>query len=95
MAKWNKDFDIDTLTEDWIGITKTDDPIAWGAWMQWRWEQLKCRIEPKAFTVPSQYPPRTVAAAREYIAVLQVARKCIGWNDSRSKLPTDVSAWMG
>lgn len=86
---------LDVLMEHWIGINKHDDPLAWAAWKDWRHAQLGCFQEPIAFTVPSPFPPTTVASAKEYIAVLKEIRSSIGWKDSRAKVPTNVSAWMG
>lgn len=86
---------VEVIVEDWVSVNKFDDPLAWEAWKNWRFSQLRCHIEPTAFTVPSIFPPTTVSAAREYIASLRQIRKAIRWTDSRAKLPNDVSAWMG
>jgi len=89
------DAEIEALTEDWVGITQSDDPICYQAWLRWRHDELGCHIEPKAFTVPSEMPPVTQAAAKEYIATLRQIRKLIGWNTTSAKLPKDPKAWMG
>lgn len=95
MAKRNDDRDIEVLTENWISIGRKEDPVAWNAWRDWRRAQLGAQIEPDAFTVPTPFPPATIAAAREYIAIVQQIRASNGWKGQSAKLKTDVSAWMG
>jgi hypothetical protein len=95
MGKRRSDSDIEDLVENWIGISKDQDPIAWQAWTAWRRDQLRVASMPDNLTVPSPFPPATIAAAKEYVAIVQQIRAAIGWKDSRSRLPTNISAWMG
>lgn len=95
MAKRRIDNDVDDLTDTWISVNKDQDPAAWQAWTAWRRDQLHIVAQPDNLTIPSPFPPATIAAAKEYVAVLQQIRSSIGWKDSRAKLPTDFSAWMG
>lgn len=95
MAKRSDDRDVEILTENWISINKKQDPIAWQAWADWRRNELRSLIDPENFTVPTPFPPSTVAAAKEYIAIVQQIRKSVGWNDSRAQMPKSVGAWMG
>lgn len=95
MAKRDDEREVETLTENWISINRSDDPVAWEAWRKWRREQLGCVSAPNNFTVPTPFPPATVKAAKEYVAIVQLMRKVNGWNDSRSKINPNVSAWMG
>lgn len=90
-----EDHKIEILTDGWVSVNKFEDKMCWQAWTDWRRSQLKCMQEPENLTVPSEFPPSTVSAAKEYIAALKEIRNAIGWKDSRSKLSTDVSAWMG
>lgn len=91
MAK--KHIDVDLLTEDWIGISAADEPIAFEAWRVWRRESLRIHFVPKAYTVPTTFPPATALAVSEYVGILGQIRKSIGWNDSRAALPKNASPW--
>lgn len=95
MAKRSDDRDIETMTEDWISINEKEDVQAFEAWASWRSQQMGCHNFGHNMTVPTPFPPTSVSAAREYIAVVQQIRKAIGWNGTKAKLKTDISAWMG
>lgn len=95
MPRRNDDRDVETLTENWISINRKEDPIAWQAWRDWRRTQMGSQIEPESFTVPTPFPPATIAAAREYIGICQQIRSSNGWKGGSSRLKTDVTAWMG
>lgn len=90
-----EDNQLNILTENWVGINKFEDKIAWQAWTDWRRDQMKCSQEPENLTVPSPFPPSTIVAAKEYIAAVKIIRGAIGWKDSKAALSTNVSAWMG
>ena len=90
-----EDARLDVLVENWVSINKFEDKMAWEAWIGWRKAQLRCHQEPESLTVPSPFPPTTVASAKEYTAALKEIRSAIGWKDSRAALPKDISAWMG
>lgn len=93
MAKRSQEFAVEVLVEDWITINRKQDPVAWTAWHDWRRAEMGSCIEPENFTVPSPFPPATVAAAKEYLAIVQQIRKSIGWNSGRASLQTNVTAW--
>lgn len=88
-----KHIDVDALVEDWVIVSEGEDPIPFKAWDTFRREKLKCNFTPKAFTVPTMFPPVTVAEANKYIDALTQIRKSIGWASERAKLPRDVTAW--
>jgi len=90
-----EDNQLQILTENWVGINKFEDKMAWQAWTDWRRSQMKCMQEPENLTVPSPFPPSTIIAAKEYISAVKVIRGAIGWKDSKAALSTNVSAWMG
>lgn len=87
--------DVDILVEDWIAVSEAQEPMAFAAWRDWRREALGANFVPKAFTVPTTFPPATGAAVSEYVGILGQIRKSIGWSESRSKLPTDARPWHG
>lgn len=91
----NDEADLDEMMEGWCVVNKHQDPVAWSAWTRWRQDQMKSKIEPDNLTVPTNMPPSTIAAVREYFAIVRFARNCIGWRDTKSNLPKDPSAWMG
>jgi hypothetical protein len=93
MGKPKTDYETDALVADWISVNKAEDPVAWEAWRVWRADELGSHIEPDSFTVPTPFPPATVAAAREYIAIVRQLRAAIGWKSSKSRINSDVSAW--
>lgn len=96
MAKQrNDEKEIDILTENWISLNEKEDPDAFSAWVAWRKQQMGCNNHGKNLTVPAPYPPSSVSAAKEYIAIVQQIRKAVGWTSMKAKLKTDVSAWMG
>lgn len=92
-ARRKADIEVDVLVEDWISVNRDDDKTAWQAWTDWRRAQLRVVSESNSLTVPTPFPPATIAAAKEYAAILKQIRSSIGWKDSRAKLPTDFSAW--
>jgi hypothetical protein len=96
MARFKSDLEneIDIATENWIAITKKVDPVEWDAWTKWRTRELRVRSQPEGLTVPTPFPPVTVAAAKEYIEVVRKIRKMIGWTGSTSRLPSDPGAHM-
>lgn len=97
MAKRKTDLEseIDILTEHWVSVSKKDNPLEYGAWLGWRKREMGSLIEPDNFTVPTALPPTTVAGAAAYFDAVRKFRKANNWNNSRSILPKDPSAWMG
>lgn len=97
MVKQKTDLEkeVDVLTENWVAVSQKEDGVAYEAWYEWRWREMRSQIQPDYFTVPSIFPPTTVAGAQAYFDVVRKIRKCIGWRTSRSILRKDPSAWMG
>lgn len=93
MAK--KHIDVEQIVEDWVSVSADDDPLAFKAWMNWRRESLKCYAVPKAFTVPSVFPPTTQTAVNDYLAALSQIRTSIGWKSPRAKFPENVRPYHG
>lgn len=95
MPKRPTDLDtkINIAVETWTSVHRREDAFEWTAWRDWLRDQLHCISEPENFTVPTPFPPSTIQAARDYIAVRRMIRSAIGWKDWRSKLPDDVYAY--
>jgi hypothetical protein len=87
--------EVDDLVKSWIEVSSTEQPEQYKAWRQWRMAQMGSYIEPKSFTVPWDWPPRSVSDVKEYFAVVRKIRRLIGWTNTRSKLTDNPSAWMG
>lgn len=92
MAK--KYIDVDALIEDWIEVSAEENSVAFSAWERFR-RSLRCYFVPKSYTVPTLFPPTTVAEVNKYIAVCVDIRKSIGWNNQRARFPENVSPWHG
>lgn len=97
MAKQKTDLEkeVDVLTENWVAVSKKEQPVEYGAWLGWRQREMKSFIEPEHFTVPTEFPPTTVAGAQAYFDVVRKIRKCVGWRTARSVLSKSPSAWFG
>lgn len=89
------DDEIRVLTDGWVGVTEIDDPIAFKAWLDWRHQTLGCQIHPKAFTVPTEMPPTTEAAAKQYVSAIRQIRRLMGWNTTSGRLPDRPTPWLG
>lgn len=97
MAKPETDLDkeIQAIVRPWVVVNRVDDPMEYEAWRKWRAEEMNSFIEPDNFTVPSQFPPTTVAGARDYFEAVRKIRASIGWKNQAAKLPPNPSAWLG
>lgn len=87
--------EIDVLTANWVSVSAKEQPMEYGAWAGWRQREMKSITQPDAFTVPTAFPPTTVAGALSYFDVVRKIRKCNGWRSSTADLPKNPSAWMG
>jgi hypothetical protein len=97
MAKQRTDLDteVEIATSGWISVDRKIDPQAWEAWRYWRRIALGSLIEPKAFTVPSKFPPMTHIAVSQYIEAVRLIRRSGGWNDDRAQIPEHPEPWDG
>ncbi len=97
MANYQNEHDkvFETMTKGWVEIKETEDPDQYQAWSHWRAENMNSFIQPKSFTVPSYYPPTTIAAVKEYFEAIKVSRRAIGWPKGIERLSKNPSAWMG
>lgn len=97
MAKRPTDLDneVSEETKNWVSIDKAQNPVEWSAWSGWRRREMRSPVEFEKLTVPTPFPPGTVAAAKAYFSTVQKIRRSNGWTESRAKLPSDPSAWMG
>lgn len=87
--------EINILTENWVAVSRKDQPLEYGAWFHWRRQEMRSLTEPDYFTVPTELPPTTVAGAKAYFEVVRKIRKSISWRTPRANLAKDPSAWMG
>ena len=97
MAKRKSDFEaqIDADVEGWVAVRKSANQAEWHAWTNWRRENANTRLEPDNLTVPTMFPPTTVAAANNYLDVVKRIRKLVNWSDKYSHVSSDPKAWMG
>lgn len=96
MARKIKESEIEELVGDWISVNRQENPAEWEAWRRWRADNLGAQSSPENFTVPSDFPPATIVAAKEYAEAIQKLRKANGWTESRAKINIGaISAFMG
>jgi len=86
---------IDDAMQGWVAVKKNENPMAWEAWTAWRAEHVRPQMELENLTVPTEFPPLTVAAAKEYLEVVRKTRVLIGWSSGIKRLSTNPSAYMG
>lgn len=97
MSKRRSDLevDIDDAMESWVAVKKNENPMAWESWTKWRAEHVRPQMELENLTVPTEFPPLTVAAAKDYLEIVRKTRVLIGWSSGIKRLSTNPSAWMG
>src|SRR5690349_17013942 len=80
-----------------IVVSQRDHPIAHQAWADWRREQFGCDFVPKAYSVPSMFPPSTQAGADAYAEQLQSIRDAVlkegGGTRGWQPVPRHPSPW--
>lgn len=79
MAEREIDRKIRIMTENWVAIGKFEAPIEWEAWTDWRRINLGCVNQPDTLTVPTDFPPATDMARRQYMETIDEIRRSIGW----------------
>ena len=79
------DRELEGLMKEWISVSEKDDPAEFKAWARYRSTKHNCQYVPKAFTVPTPFPPITPEAERYYDDALQKIRQAVGWNNSKSR----------
>jgi len=89
------DKEIQAIVRSWVVVNRVDDPMEYEAWRKWRAAEMRSYIEPDNFTVPSPFPPTTVAGAKDYLEAVRKIRVSIGWKNQAAKLPNNPGAWMG
>lgn len=96
MAKRKSELEneIDDTCESWIAVNKNLDPAQWEAWTAWRKREMRTRLEPENLTVPTMFPPATVAAAKAYLETVRKIRLLVGWKDGTARLTNDPGAWQ-
>jgi len=97
MARQRSDLEIevDDAMRGWVAINRIENPMEWEAWIKWREENMRSFIRPENLTVPTEFPPLTVAAAKDYLEVVRKTRVMIGWSNGVKLLSKNPSAWMG
>jgi hypothetical protein len=85
------DNEVDILTKGWLAITEKDDPIEFKAWANYRRDKFGCVFIPKAFTVPTEFPPVTPEAEENYRAALSKIREAVGWFLPRKSVTKQLS----
>lgn len=95
MPKKPTDLDkqVEILTSDWVSVSRKDEPNEYRAWWEWRRDNLKSKIEPDYFTVPTKLPPMSIKAAQEYCDAVKVIRRSIGWNNHKAQVTSWPAPW--
>jgi hypothetical protein len=95
VAKRRSDLEveIDIALENWLAVEEAADRVPWEAWTNYRVNVLGIKTVFKKLTVPTQFPPSTIGAAKDYVDVLKKICRLNG--GGRSKVPDNPSAWMG
>lgn len=85
---------IMSLMDGWVSVSEKGTPNAFKSWMTWRRVALRCqRDDFTSLTVPTEFPPTTASAARDYVNVIRKFRGLINWNDARAQLPENPQPW--
>lgn len=58
-----------------MSVTEKESPIAFKAWVEWRLQEFGCHFVPRAFSVPSLFPPGTQEGANAYAEQLRDIRR--------------------
>jgi len=74
-----------------IAVRASENPAAHQAWADWRRDAFGCQFVPKAFSVPSIFPPTTQEGADAYAEILRILRGAIDWNTSN--IPRHPRPW--
>ena len=74
-----------------VAVRKSENPAAYQAWADWRKSEFGCDFLPKAYTVPSMFPPTSQEGADAYAEILRAWREAIGWHDSN--IPRHPRPW--
>jgi len=86
--------ELEKLLEGWSGITRERDQAQFDAWVDWRrWALGITHTKIKGMTVPTEWPPTTAMAAKQYVETWRIVRKAAGWRDSSAELPKDPQPW--
>lgn len=93
--KTDLETEVDIRTENWVAVTRAEDPMQWEAWTNWRRENAGAQAMPESLTVPSPFPPTTIAGVKEYLETVGMLRAATGWKRGRDRIAKDPSAWMG
>lgn len=87
--------EVGIRVESWISVSRSEDPMQWDAWTNWRRQNAGAVAQPDNLTVPSPFPPTTIAGVREYLETVGMMRTANGWKRGASRISKDPSAWMG
>lgn len=93
--KTDLETECDIRTENWVSVTRAEEPLQWEAWTNWRKANAGANAQPEGLTVPGPFPPTTMAAVNEYLETVGMLRTVNGWKRGRDRISKNPSAWMG